>query len=813
MYNQRSLAKYAGSSPINFRLIVANLLLIVGCSFVLVRSVSALSTAMGDMDLLTRKSAGAAPCGLSVPRVKSLLQAVREISDDAFTEEDEAVYVQRVQRSFCDSTSVTNALRAAFRTDTIPDDCCNADVDRANRTDINAAVKEYLCKCDSQGCNAGSQGYGDIVRRIAHAYALAAPAFARYVDSKESPSQSWCTRAYDPFSLDACPNEKARDVISEQIIAAAEHTTKILDNLEAPETNDVRTAEMMYRLLVLGVIEYHDRAFNDGHCFKNTDGSSSAIALCETKLASSSRRYIHTESAIQGCVEPDKRPYYVDLIQKTSSCAWSSEDGTEEDRTLEPAPRALRRFSEEYKIKPTVVAVCSSTLEFGLLDSARLFGIPDPVSKFEFYGSNHGNSFTRWLAGWAYYGLFDANVDQAVAEKHTSYLDLKLYTGYRLAATAAWTIAAICATGYLLAFASVPMAKLLYVRVVRRNLTNTATETIVLKPLGSAEYLALAVGLVVGLWVIFVDPGHFVHHYTNDQCDDYATHGGAFPSSESRARFGLVGLTLSLLCGGLLVYAVCCRRVPRRQRVMPLNPFPLWPMLIVIVGVLVAVIILAIRAGRDWWQTEAVDLNASDKKSTSDLEEILWAAFWVLLFLGLLMGVLNQRHIAANAVLEVPLGRPPLFAYIWAGAAFAFSAIAAVFVWPLFDCQLGIQVNRLVCGDGVNVGVRWNYFWGCIAFVLTVAAIAFVFFAAYRVLLRVPRKNDPATAAFAKAKAAEIQQLAARRFGLPGAPAAPLPAASAIGGVVSAAFVVSDEESETSRLVPQTIPLSKVVAR
>jgi hypothetical protein len=289
----------------------------------------------------------------------------------------------------------------------------------------------------------------------------------------------------------------------------------------------------------------------------------------------------------------------------------------------------------------------------------------------------------------------------------------------------------------------------------------------------------------------------------DDQCDDYEIHGGPFPTSESRARVGLVGLALSLLCGGTLVYAGCCRRVPRRQRVMPLNPFSLWPVVIVIVGVLLAVIILAVRAGNDWWEIQSTDLNSSDQKSTTDLEEILWIAFWVLLFLGLLMGVLNQRHMAANAVLEVPLGRPPLFAYI---------------CWPLFDCQLGITTNEFVCGDGVEVGVNWNYFWGCIAFVLTIAAIVFVFFASYRVLLRVPRKNDPATLAFVKSKAREVEQLAARRFGLPGAPAAPLPATGVSAtGVVSASFVISDEEEGTETtpltLVPQTISMAKVVDR
>ena len=117
---------------------------------------------------------------------------------------------------------------------------------------------------------------------------------------------------------------------------------------------------------------------------------------------------------------------------------------------------------------------------------------------------------------------------------------------------------------------------------------------------------------------------------------------------------------------------------------MPLNPFNIGPMVAVVIGVLLAVIILAIRAGDEWWNLQSTDLTSSDTKSTTDIEELVWAAFWILLFLGLLMGLLNQRHMAANAVLEVPLGRPPVFAFAWAGACFTFAVLAAVFSWPLF---------------------------------------------------------------------------------------------------------------------------------
>jgi hypothetical protein len=488
MFNQNSLAKYSGSAPINYRLIVINILLIVGCVFVLVQSTSALATAANDMDNIARKAAGAAPCGMAVPRTKFILQAVREISDDAFTEDNEGVYVERVQKAFCSASSVTNSLRSAFQTHEIPEDCCNENVDAADQIDVDAAVKDYLCKCDTQGCNTGSTGYGDIVRRIAHAYVLAAPAFAHYMDTTMNGGR--CTTDYDPFSEAACPNADSRDIITTELNEAADNSMSILAGESANAAPFPETAHMVYRLMLLGLVEYNDRTLNDGRCFKNTAGIADPVAFCINKLSSSGGRSLGKRS-VTGCLDPIDQPYYVERIGFADSCNWDAETGKEEDRLeIEPTPRADRRFSEGYKTADPVIAVCSSTLEFGLLDQKRLFGLPDPVSKFEFYGSNHGNAFTRWLAGWAYYGLFDANVGKAIAEKHVPYLDLKLYAGYRFAATAAWSIAAICATGYLLAFASVPMAKLLYVRLVRRNITNTATETVVLKPLGTAEYVA-----------------------------------------------------------------------------------------------------------------------------------------------------------------------------------------------------------------------------------------------------------------------------------------------------------------------------------
>ena len=147
---------------------------------------------------------------------------------------------------------------------------------------------------------------------------------------------------------------------------------------------------------------------------------------------------------------------------------------------------------------------------------------------------------------------------------------------------------------------------------------------------------------------------------------------------------------------------------------------------------------------------------------------------------------------AANVMLNVPRGRPVVFPYMWVAAGFAISILAAVFAWPLFDCSIAFESNRLVCGDGTEVTIVWSYFWGCVAFAACIVCVLYVLFASYKVLFTVPRKNDPSTLAFNKSKDQEIAQLVARRFDLAfagGNPFGPAPAAptaaSAASGISS----------------------------
>ena len=756
-YNQASVQRYAGSTPINVRMLLINSLLIAGCIFVMLSSLDSYNDALADFERISTvvatngTSNTMKPCGLAVPRTLYIMQSLKGVSSDPFVEPKESPEVTRVRNALCSVRSVTDALRTALLTTVIPDSCCT-EGDAATETDssINNAVKSYLCACDAETIGTCSKSsdrrgkYGDILRRLRHAYVLAAPAFAVYVDTQPDGANT-CTRNRDPFSGEAttgmCVEE---EFVRLELNSAAKNTMHILSG--ASTESDAAAAwptyaEILYRLLALSVIEFTDRRENAGQCFRNTNNLY-PVDFCNEILAPSRARPEEERPfgvvSNGGCANASQQAYYSHIVG-SPTCGWTYDPSTSILPPAEPARRD-RKFSAQYTTASPVVAVCSSQLEFGLMDQKRLFGLIDPITEFEWFDPYFNNTFTNFLASWAYSGLYLAHVDKTTTTYHTPYVNLKLYAGYRLASTSSWAMAAIIATGYLLAYAAVPLIKLLYVRLIRRTLTSDKTGTIVVKPAGTPEFIALGTVLVVGLWIIFVDPAASTPYPITTTCENYLVHGGPFETTMLRAPKGLIGAVLAAMGAGLLGFLLLCRRKPRKKRVLPLKPFNVTPMYVIIVGVLLAIFILSIQAGDDWVRESMNDQTGNDSEITEDLDELITAGIWTLMMLALLLGVLNQRSMAANAALENPFGRVSVFALIWAGLGIGTAALAAVFSWPLFNCEDVFTSNKLTCGDGTRIDVRWNRFWGCVAWGLSVFSILFVFFAAYRVLTAIPKK-------------------------------------------------------------------------
>lgn len=743
---EKSILRYRNSAPINFRLILVNSLLIGGCAYVLYASISRYQTSLDDFDHVARTNAlETRPCGLAVPRTKFLLESLNQIDDGAFAEFKEEPYVNRIENAMCGTTHLTNALRAGLQEKEILEHD-TADGGAAAR----ASVKEFLCACEGTSCNA--KHYGDILRRITHAYVLSAPAFERYRSGVVDGGN--CLRTNNPFASGVCAQSAT---IETELAEASANTMTIL---AGSATEPFPTIEkQLYRLLALSVIEYRDRERNGGTCFKNIDNSASPLALCQSKLST----YVGAQGSPIADPTAARQTYYADRVSTADACDWSAAAGDSLDSNPSMPNERARKFGTDYYEASTtpVMAVCLSMHEFGWFDRKRLFGLPDPVSEAEFYPEHSGSGFARWLAGWFYYGLYDTNKHKAETfDKHTAYLDLKLFVGYKFASTVAWVLAACLASGYLLVFALVPFTKLLYIRLIRKQLTDTRTDTIVSKPLTTGGYVALGVTMLVGLWVIFVDGGPNVPYPATAQCDDYAIAGGPYVTTDERSPDGLLGLVLIILASFVLLYMGFCRRVPKRQRVMPLNLVSLWPMFALILLILLAGFILLIVAGDEWWNRESTDVDGSDQKTTSDFEEVVAAVLWGLIIMAAATGMWSQRHMAANTMLNVPRGKLPVFAYGFVGIGVALAIVAAVLLWPLFDCQVELERNELVCGNDVEVRLKWGRFWGCVAWFSSVVAIFFVIFSGYKVLFTTPRRGDAASIVYNRSKDQEIRALA-----------------------------------------------------
>ena len=768
-FSDAVLMVYANSAPINFRLLLVSVLMLGASLFVVFDINDRHVLALGDLERVATlpNAATSTPCGLAVPTTVALLQGMgRLVGDDAFTDVNEVTFVDRVHGGICSTSSDSSALRAILQEQTVPEACCTLN-DTALEATTEAAVKELFC-----GRREVDAIMGDFVRRVKHAYVLAGPAFARLKDAN-------CLTVYDPFGAAVCTLAEARDLIATEVTAAADTSMPILNGKTASEAPFPSLTKMLYRLLLLSVVEYRDRTLNNGLCFQNRDRATLTTpkALCDAMLADSAPR-ITAIGPLNGIPQPSSRTYYVERIAQEAGCEWDPAIGTEAERKkLEPPVRDPRRFSADYASANDVVAACSATLAFGYLDRRRLFGIPDIVSDVEPFSPLFSNGFTRWVGGWTYWATYGSNKAKVVAETHTSYLDLKLYLGYRVAATSAFTWAGMCAAGYFLGFSGAPLLKLLYVRCIRSLVDPTAkTKTIVSRPLGSVQYLALITALVVGLWIVFIDPAGEQPVVVDNTCETYRSNGGPFSTTRNRNRAGITGVFLASISAGLILFLSACRRPLPKGSFIPLAPFPIAPPIALVLIYVIILLILAILVADTWWAAESISVSASisTRKSTADLEEVLTIGKWTLLLLGGWVGLLQQRHLAANAALAVARGKPVVFVYLYSASAIALPGIAAGIAWPLFGCEVGSGAsNGLICGDEAS-SVQAARILGGIAFFVNILAVAFSLFAAFR-LTKVPRSDSQALAVFNKSKELKVAELArglndAQRGAVAGAP-------------------------------------------
>ena len=747
-FNAASLQRYKSSTPINYRVIFVSTALIAGCSFVLVETFRRFKVVKDDFDTVNRLEASEVkPCGLAVPRMRFLMQSLKHKGDDPFAEHADAALANIGKSSLCGAETTANAVRVSFQqTSILPVYLASSqEVQDAAAIASDITTRAFVCECTKGRCGGGD--HGDALRNLNHSYVLAAPAFVRYQENLGDPTNTHCMGANDPFGANGGCEMSV--TVQEQLLAASEDAYKLLRGDADATFPDV--SQMLYRMTALAVLEYYDRTKNAGACFRNTN-SDTATDFCNAVLSSkaSSEGGGLGSMPITPATSASQHAYYQKIMDTSSTTC---------EKPEEPRVRS-RTFDSSYSTEFPVIAICASTLEYGLLDIKRLYGIPDPIGEFEFASGHFGNGVTRWLAGIAYYGLYHGNAGKIVADWHTSRIHLKLYLGYRLAATAAWAFAAVLSCGYVLAYATTPLTKLLYKRIAQKLLLPAAQiSTISLKPLGVGEYACTGAAVISGLWLLFVDPSAHSPYYYSSVCTDYADHGGTFPSIAKREPVGVVAATLTAMPSLLVLHLAFFRKKPKNSRIMPLSPFPIYPILILILLVLIFIIVLCVDVGNEWWDLAKRSPTGNSPGALDSFERIMDNALIVLLCLGLLLGILNQRSLAANAAMNVPKGRIPIFAVMWCVAALTASGVATGFAFTFIDCSLEFGIDDIVCGDGSTFLTR---FLGTVVFSLTACSVLIVFFAAFKLLYSIPRRSDVRDATFGMTKRQKVAQLAAQ---------------------------------------------------
>ena len=201
--------------------------------------------------------------------------------------------------------------------------------------------------------------------------------------------------------------------------------------------------------------------------------------------------------------------------------------------------------------------VCAATLQYGLFEQGRLFGIPDPTGQFVV--DNRADQALHFIAGWIYNGLYInpwKNAGDVVADPKAR---LEVYMAYRLASTTIWGMLVANVCGFLLARAVIPLG--VYVLRIFQVRAQGNSAIVLMRPRADVPlYVTLVVTVVVVYWLIWIDPATQSHYPVTTQCDEYrarrARPHGAFVTTWGKRRFDRLG---EYIIGYLLLItlAVC----------------------------------------------------------------------------------------------------------------------------------------------------------------------------------------------------------------------------------------------------------------
>ena len=547
--------------------------------------------------------------------------------------------------------------------------------------------------------------FGDPLTRIARAYLAAAPAFRAYRKSQlDATDSSSCLGNNDPFGYgedgrSRCGNADYINTVlqragsihnSARLAGIAENEQDGHDgNIWHSATQFVSgPLEMLYALYALSVINHYDKTLNDGMCFNNKEAGNT-LAFCEDLYPDANdfndyANHLPEYTTIQtnwGSNVLDVNYYregdyaisygstsYSCLNPKTSGIILESSLAVTSPSPPAPPPfRSYRgakasEFATQYSgsndvrtataVKNHVIGSCAATMQYGLYDQERLFGLPDVLQPFQH--DNRPDASLHFLGKWLADEYFLGPLNKVDAFMRPVER-LELYLAYRLASLSLWGSLVAVITGYFIGRSGVPFGAAIIAVALGTKNPRGRSSTIV-QPESRSIYqdfftiITSLVALFVAYYTIFVDPSAQSYYPATPVCDDFvpykAVHssGGAYVTSWGKRRFNryseaVIGIVLIAMVIVPLFYSATKVFVTTRTKLKKSKrtgtsirdtgiTFVFWGCALTIIGAQAA---NCINSGNRWLK-EAInapyDTTLQNDRLSRDCLAVVLVSFW-----------------------------------------------------------------------------------------------------------------------------------------------------------------------------------------
>lgn len=690
----------------NFFLLITNVLYLALTLTALILTVIVVNEHVDDFkrnefalhkDPITGEVKQYSPCGMPTPDSMYLLQALGALPaagfDGAALEPDYKNWMQKVDRALCSRIVPGHPEGLPAYSDDIGVCKGNTYVDYGtvhaeellaigylmdnqaiapNKDDVNDqtlidqknALLETLT-CIQKKNDLGQEpyytkhlreAYGDLKTRVARAYVAAMPAFARYQNERaacQEPSQY--KDPFDSYCAHSCH-------LRVELERAAADQTLMYDSGTVMPPGTTFTKQL-YRLLALSLAGYYDRYYNDGVCFRNVEidpdvatNPSGTNTLTALQFCQNSMDFTYT-----GATDPVTGTAGVTAYsQQNHKITVSEECGADYGTNPPPSPAPPVYRTNEAVSSDLAAHACAATLQYGLFEQGRLFGIPDVLAPFVLDTRVHPN--IHFIGAWIYNAMYVNPVKMAGDLLADPKSKLEMYIAYRLSSTSIWAILVANVAGYMMVRALAPtivhILKFLgfTTNVIKHKDPNGPygdiyEDIVLVRPqIGWPVYLATFVTLLAIYWILWVDPATQSHYYISTTCEDWHGLGvqvpsGAFATTWGKrryARFGehLIGILLAITVVLIVFIQVVGKTfVPYEAKkedakVKEGETARLDTVALIMIGFALVIQILfitqSIISGDAWY--EAIKASDNDhamlQTFTKDVIMSVWAAFW-----------------------------------------------------------------------------------------------------------------------------------------------------------------------------------------